>query len=805
MDNSPASGGNTWASVARTSTSPPKQPELPTTPVKPGKIRFTKPRGNSYWSQKGKGQPTTQQAQPAQATQDSPPSKLIQNSEPAKTQFFPVTQPTESTQPAQNLQTVQQTSPSPPFTPENYTIRIQYVERDLIAEQATDRLSNTTNEATVSGDKSTVDPDSQVAVMKATIDTLCDDLSHRSQEMIEIRRAFAHKDSEIENLKATIAMQKTALESAEKMNQDELAVKDVVIEKLQDENASLREAMHTGIISIGQLYGPGGAQAFTRMSKKKAENAVGALTNGYKKGQSTQRSHPVPSPPQSPASGSSHDDGAEAQNEAQLQPSPKYASKSLSDGDNGVWSPKANGGPVASVEVPTKEVQTPIKNTDSGSEEAQSVKATPPKAKQDVFVEREPADEPVADQNVTGKSTYTNPTAQDSSANGQVNNELTPKKLAHGLPDQTKPAVEETPAKKGSTEKTNNVKPSSEKPNDAKSAIETPVVKTPNAWFPRDSTESRRQASDSTTDVVYTPETPTEEKNNGVGLVEESSTAEVGAAQADGKSDVDQKADDSVNGKYALKNNNLQAEDIYEHKPSGLVTLVSGDMVGIHTGSTTLVSGSGNKANQGNGKGGENMGDQWAIVEPKKKSRGKDKPKADSEAAENKPSVALDVDNNKAKSLKQAPREIGVRTEVPKRRAHDKTRGTVIGSRSIFSRPTNKPNDTQPKSEKLLGNAPNGGDKDTKVQPTTTTSPQASRVKQNAGNAGNAGSKKQEKQVQSTPSPKSGPSRIVSGGNKQGKAKQQLSQQLYLNPAPTGRSWADEVEEEQAAQQHTVQ
>ncbi|KAI1469853.1 uncharacterized protein F4812DRAFT_469899 [Daldinia caldariorum] len=105
----------------------------------------------------------------------------------------------------------------------------------------------------------------ELASMKATVSTLQEDLSRKNGDLIQARAALASKDMQIKDLQDAVEMLKENIRSinaAAQTGED----KDELIAKLECENAELRDSIHTGIISISQVYGPGSDQAFIHMA-----------------------------------------------------------------------------------------------------------------------------------------------------------------------------------------------------------------------------------------------------------------------------------------------------------------------------------------------------------------------------------------------------------------------------------------------------------------------------------------------------------------------------------------------------------
>ncbi|KAI0883136.1 uncharacterized protein GGS22DRAFT_190444 [Annulohypoxylon maeteangense] len=122
---------------------------------------------------------------------------------------------------------------------------------------------------------STTDTNVDVALLNATIATLNDDLARRTSDLIEIRYHLLSKTAEVDNLKSTVATLSEGLELA-KAKEIGGSCKDTEIQQLKSEVASLRNALHTGVISIAQLYGPTSLQEFNAICGKgsKADNGT---------------------------------------------------------------------------------------------------------------------------------------------------------------------------------------------------------------------------------------------------------------------------------------------------------------------------------------------------------------------------------------------------------------------------------------------------------------------------------------------------------------------------------------------------
>ncbi|XDG01684.1 hypothetical protein ABKA04_001299 [Annulohypoxylon sp. FPYF3050] len=105
-----------------------------------------------------------------------------------------------------------------------------------------------------------------IALLNATISALNDDLSRRNSDLIEARSSLLSKTAEVDNLKSTVASLSEQLESAQ-------TKQDAEMRQLQFENASLKDAIHTGVISIAQVYGPGSVTDFNTTGLKVAKAA----------------------------------------------------------------------------------------------------------------------------------------------------------------------------------------------------------------------------------------------------------------------------------------------------------------------------------------------------------------------------------------------------------------------------------------------------------------------------------------------------------------------------------------------------
>ncbi|KAI1455218.1 hypothetical protein F4805DRAFT_477052 [Annulohypoxylon moriforme] len=114
----------------------------------------------------------------------------------------------------------------------------------------------------------------EIALLNATVSTLEDDLKRRTSDLIEIRSGLLSKTAEVDHLKSKVASLGEELKSA-KARMNENTRKDTEIAQLRSEVSGLRESLHTGVISVAQLYGSGSVEAFhaacdnaTKMAKQ---------------------------------------------------------------------------------------------------------------------------------------------------------------------------------------------------------------------------------------------------------------------------------------------------------------------------------------------------------------------------------------------------------------------------------------------------------------------------------------------------------------------------------------------------------
>ncbi|KAI0849153.1 hypothetical protein F5Y00DRAFT_269782 [Daldinia vernicosa] len=162
------------------------------------------------------------------------------------------------------------------------TFKDQYLQKVQAAKQLVNQKPDFQQQDTVParGIQDMANLHAELASMKATISTLEEDLSRKNGDLIQAKAALAGKDLQIEDLQNSVSMLRENIRSitvATQAEEDDLAAKDELIMKLECENAELRDSIHTGIISISQIYGPGSDQAFTRMATKQTEPSGSAM------------------------------------------------------------------------------------------------------------------------------------------------------------------------------------------------------------------------------------------------------------------------------------------------------------------------------------------------------------------------------------------------------------------------------------------------------------------------------------------------------------------------------------------------
>ncbi|KAI1773021.1 hypothetical protein F4818DRAFT_424640 [Hypoxylon cercidicola] len=145
------------------------------------------------------------------------------------------------------------------------------------------------------------DQNAKMASMQATISMLNDDISRRTSELIEAKTTIAYKDSSINELKAEIQTLEDEYDDVvDERNQKE----NQTILDLRRENEALRDAIHTGLISIAQVYGPNSSQAFASVANEAmthaASNQIPAESSPAHTQESSVASWPECSPAHSP-------------------------------------------------------------------------------------------------------------------------------------------------------------------------------------------------------------------------------------------------------------------------------------------------------------------------------------------------------------------------------------------------------------------------------------------------------------------------------------------------------------------------
>ncbi|KAF3056656.1 hypothetical protein GL218_06466 [Daldinia childiae] len=197
------------------------------------------------------------------------------------------------------------------------TFKAQYLQKVQAAKQLANQRPNLQQQDMVParGIQNMANLNVELASMKATISTLQEDLSRKHGDLIQAKAALAGKDIQIEELQNSVAMLRENIRSitvATQADENDLAAKDELISKLECDNAELRDSIHTGIISISQVYGPGSDQAFTRMAAKQIE-ASGSTMMNFQNGRQDSHTNSVKTPdlsaPYCPPQASKQTDG----------------------------------------------------------------------------------------------------------------------------------------------------------------------------------------------------------------------------------------------------------------------------------------------------------------------------------------------------------------------------------------------------------------------------------------------------------------------------------------------------------------
>ncbi|KAG4223073.1 hypothetical protein PC116_g28455 [Phytophthora cactorum] len=228
--------------------------------------------------------------------------------------------------------------------------------------------------------------------MKAKTSTLEEDLSRKNGDLIQARAALAGKDMQIEDLQNTVAMLKENIRSitvATQTGENESAAKDELIAKLEYENAGLRDSIHTGIISISQVYGPGSDQAFIRVAANETGDSWSSPrdnTNGRRDQQNFGQAMNVQSPHYPPQalkqiSGVSHALPAHSTvhtKKSELQKENRYSKQSHQPSSKGNRSDKDAHQIVALPYHPTSHNGNSIKDVSRPINESQHTKVNEP-------------------------------------------------------------------------------------------------------------------------------------------------------------------------------------------------------------------------------------------------------------------------------------------------------------------------------------------------------------------------------------------------------------------------------------------
>ncbi|KAI0376132.1 hypothetical protein F5Y04DRAFT_223380 [Hypomontagnella monticulosa] len=231
--------------------------------------------------------------------------------------------------PQASRQAPRQPTPPSPQGQAKPTFRAQLLEQAHAAEKPTAQKPEPVSQvATMGKDADIINTlNANINTLKATVSTLNDDLSRRSNDLIQVKTALEDKDSEIEALKKKVAMLEQSIESvtvASRAAKDKSGAKDNQIMELQLENADLRDAIHTGILSVARLYGPGSERAFVYFADqetKSIQETTQRLANEHQDGRHEVNYHGVPSSQQK-GSGNSHQNSChEAVHSQTTQPS----------------------------------------------------------------------------------------------------------------------------------------------------------------------------------------------------------------------------------------------------------------------------------------------------------------------------------------------------------------------------------------------------------------------------------------------------------------------------------------------------
>ncbi|KAI1099554.1 hypothetical protein F4804DRAFT_78723 [Jackrogersella minutella] len=169
-------------------------------------------------------------------------------------------------------------NPNPPNAPRPPTFRAQYLAH-LNAAEASKRQQYARQHGLASPPKTMASLTAELASANATIHTLYGDLENRSAQLIEARAALDTKNSEVKGLASKVGFLESTL-NKDKELREQAAEKDELIVRLQYEIAGLRDSIHTGMISVAHLYGPGSKDAFYGVAVREAKTIGQATRNG---------------------------------------------------------------------------------------------------------------------------------------------------------------------------------------------------------------------------------------------------------------------------------------------------------------------------------------------------------------------------------------------------------------------------------------------------------------------------------------------------------------------------------------------
>ncbi|KAI0099545.1 hypothetical protein F4776DRAFT_524448 [Hypoxylon sp. NC0597] len=716
------------------------------TSTKPGKVSF-KPKGGKNWTNHKNGQ---------------------------RSQQLRSSHPSNSTRP-----------PAPTF-------RDQYLQQVQAAEQSASHTPEPISQPAVltQDAQSTTRLNTEIASLKATVATLNDDLSRRSSDLIQAKTDLAIKDSEIESLQNTIAMLNQKVDStaaADKANHAKFTAKDNMIKKLQYENASLRDAIHTGVVSIAQIYGPGSTQAFTKIASKEAdmiEQAAKGYTDGHRNVQQTQHSPNNSSqvskqngaPPHGQPIRNGRVDNASKKAQKPFQHVGEVAIPTLKEGDRptNVVTPVTVDHPVEKVNLPGKEthstiekIHTPTKDNPTAERVHSSVQANNSSSEQNA---------------ATNPDVDTTPNSHDTPAVKSSNLAVGEGVQVDGSPlsEARAPSIMKTQdADVIDTDgKNNSPSPSSPQVNDDISTVQGNVSPTSGKYA------FKGQESTDLTHGV----TGTNAHANNAKPISSLSQVEDGTMGSDTPSSYQGTRLNCEIGDSQTVAKTIAAAASATDKPR-LVSFLPVTSIFLFRPAiaepTSEVSSSVPAAEQADGNNNRptENNDGWVNVQGKNrhknKAKGKAKQKVD--VAENQ-SPEPKANDNLPKATKPALKEKVVPAKAPKRWIQ-KPNGTVIGSNSVFSQAAKKQRNE------------NGTGKEKEET-------------RKASDGSSSNGKNQEKNGSPPRNGSSGrgsPARSTNGGKKSEVEKPKVAGSKTDGKSPTGLSWADEVEEADAKLQQTFQ